>query len=119
MSLFHGLIQRGEELDRLGAAYLEKLPFLTSQETAERLHIAAMRIFEAANREWYAVPDYVAMIADGVMPYFHPPRNGSLHFTLGFSVTSQEAHLRNLLEIAEGRESAFLDFPVVAELEVC
>lgn len=37
----------------------------------------------------------------------------SLGFALGYSPAAQDARLRNILEIAEGRETVELDFPIV------
>ena len=69
----------------------------------ERIHKAAFELFKISGENWDAIPDWAATVVEGGMPYYGVPRNGSLKFTLGFSVVSQEAHLRNLLERAEGR----------------
>lgn len=114
MSYFNEIITNAESLDTLANMYLDKLPFLTVQETAERIEAASYKIFEAAGRDWDAVPWYVAQVVDGCMPFYGIPRNGSLRFALGFSVASQEAHLRNILELVEGRETKELEFPVMA-----
>lgn len=115
-TLFVDLAERAAELDSLGQAYLDSLPFVSNEEICERVWKRANEVFAAAGEDWEAVPEWVANTMDGYIPYSQIPRNGSLHFSLGFSVVSLEAHLRNLLEIAEGRTSVELDFPVLAEM---
>lgn len=117
-NIFKLIIQRCEELDRLGNAYLDTLPFLTNDEMCQRIWVKAHEIYKAANEDSDAVPDWVLTTVDGCVPYSQPPRNGSLRYLLGYSLASNDAHLRNLLEIAEGRTTKELDFPVVAEMPV-
>jgi hypothetical protein len=115
MDYFTQVKNRCDELDKLANAYLAKFEFLPNDQVMDRIHAVAFKIFKDANEDWDAVPEWVASCMDGWMPYTGYS-NGSLHFALGFSVASQDAHLRNLMEIAEGRETKELDFPVVAEV---
>lgn len=113
MNYFQELVSGCDELDRKGQAYLDSLPFLPNDEVKQRIHNKAVEIFNAANEDWDAVPEWVSQTMDGHIPYGVLPTNGSLYFAMAFSVVSMEAHLRNLLEIAEGRETKELDFPVI------
>lgn len=113
MNYIQELMTGCEELDRKGQAYLDGLPFLPNDEVKQRIFVKARELFDAANEDWDAVPEWVAQTMDGHMPYSVIPRNGSLYFSLAFSIVSMEAHLRNLLERVEGRETKELDFPVI------
>lgn len=115
MSLFQKIRESGERLDRLGQEYLDRFEFLDNLTVC-------LRIAQACER-WRGFPVEVlpwfmeSVLWDDWMPYCHTPHNGSLHFSLGYSVVSRDAHLRNLLEIVEGRETRELDFPVIEKLE--
>lgn len=115
---FAAIRERADQITKMAQEYLDRLEFLPNDVVMDRIWQAAQKIFEANggdNGDWTKLPEWVANTMDGWMPYSGVPRNGSLHFSLGFSPTSQDAHLRNLLEIVEGRETEELDFPVVAE----
>jgi hypothetical protein len=116
MSYFDELAEAATRLDEQGQKYLDGLPFVPNDECAKRIYVAAERVFQKAQEDWDAVPEWVAAVMDGWMPYYHERRNGSLNHLLGSSVVSRDAHLRNLLEIAEGRTAIELDFPVTAEV---
>jgi len=118
MDYFQAIAFRVEEIDRLANAYLSKFDFLSNDQIMERVHTAAWKIFKEHNEDWNSVPEWVASTCDGWMPYASVSRNGSIYHALAFSMPSQDAHLRNLLEIAEGRETKELDFPVMAEKDV-
>lgn len=125
MNYFEALSAECDKLTEKANEYLSRLPFMPNDKVAERLWEIAIEIgkknglkteenylvFKDLN--WEILPEWVANTLDGWLPYGDIPRNGSLHFSLGFSSASQDAHLRNLLEIAEGRETNELDFPVV------
>lgn len=49
---------------------------------------------------------------DDHLQYWRVDARGSLAAQLSHSMVSQDAHLRNLLEVAVGRETSLLDFPV-------
>lgn len=116
MNYFEQLTKRCNQLNEKGNAYLDTLPFLPNDEVCDRIYKAAQRIFQEANEDWESIPDWVASAMDGWIPYAALPKNGSLHYSLGWAVASQDAHLRNLLERAEGRETKELNFPVLAPL---
>ena len=112
---FKMISDRADELTRLANDYLNKFDFLTNDEICQKIYKKAWELFKQADENFNAIPEWVALTVDGWMPYTCRSRNGSLHYTLGFSPASQDAHLRNLLEIAEGRETKELPFPVVCE----
>ena len=113
LNYFTALTEECEVLNKKARAYLDTLPFISNQECMNRIFKRAAEIFEEANEDWGAVPEWVADTMDGWMPYSGVPQNGSMYFSLGFSPVSLDAHLRNLLEIAEGRETKELDFDIV------
>lgn len=124
MKYFSAIKKRADELNVAGQAYLDKLPFMSNDDVAERLYKKAQEIFKQQTKQWGTlgawehVPDWVADIMDGYIPYYYIPRNGSIYFSLGFAQTAQDALLRNSLEYAEGREKFLLELPCVAEKEV-
>lgn len=119
MNYFDAIVHRCEQLDALGQAYLDKFDFIPSDEMAERIWNAAKVLFDAAGEDWDKIPEWAATCMDGYVPYTPGGRrNGSIYYALGFSIVSRDAHLRNLLEIAEGRTTEELDFPVLAEKEI-
>jgi hypothetical protein len=63
-------------------------------------------------------PWWVNEVCDGHIPFSSIPSNRSLYFTLGWAITANDACLRNLLEIAEGRETMELTLSTLAEKEV-
>lgn len=118
MNYFEAIRTRCEELDKLGQAYLDKFEFLPNDQVLDRIWNKAQALFEAAGEDFDKLPEWAAEAMDGHIPYSSPPRNGSLYCSMGWSVVAQDAHLRNQLEIAEGRETKELDFPVLAEKEI-
>ena len=124
-NLFARLAAGAEDLDRKAEAYLSDKEFIPSPDVAERIWQASLRLFKKhggtcsdkgymrfAELDWDALPWWAAQTLDGWMPYSGPPRNGSLGTLLGYSAASLDAHLRNIMEIAEGRETEELYFPV-------
>lgn len=110
MNYFEALAKECEELNQKGQDYLDTLSEeISVDEAAERIYNAAKKIFEEKRGN---APEWILdLVYDGFMPYYGIPKNGSLRFILGFSIVAQEAKLRNLLEIVEGRENKGLDFP--------
>lgn len=114
MNYFSAIKKRADELNLMGEDYLDKLPFMNNEEICQRLWEIAWEI-EKSDQE---NPEWVDMTLDGFIPYSSIPRNGSLYFSLGRAVVAQDALLRNLLEVAEGRETKELSFNFIAEKEV-
>mgnify|MGYP003975297233 FL=1 len=117
IDLFTWIGKESDKLTKKANKYLSKLPEISNQDVADKLAKISFKLFKEAKEDWRAIPWWAGDIMDGHMPYWGVPRNGSLHYSLGFSMSSQEAHLRNLLEIAEGRESKELDFSLICDLD--
>ena len=115
MTYFEKISAECDKLTQKANKYLSGLEFIPNDQVMNRIYAKAKEIFFEANENWDAVPEWVAQTMDGWMPYSTIPRNGSIGFALGYSPASQDAHLRNLLEIVEGRETKELDFPVVVD----
>lgn len=114
MNYFSAISKRAEELNALGQEYLNKLPFMSNDDVCQRLWDVAWEI-DASDQE---NPDWVWSTTEGNIPYGGVPRNGSLYFSLGFAMVANDACLRNLLEVAEGRETEELDLATLAEKEI-
>ena len=117
MNYFSAIAYRANELDKLGESYLKQFEFLSNNEILDRLWKKANQLFTNANKDFDAIPEWAADFLDGWVPYA-PSKNGSLYHALGISVVSRDAHLRNLLERAEGRETKELNFPILAEKDI-
>lgn len=121
---FTELKEGAEQLDALAEVYMEDKEFLPNDAVMDRIWEACLRLFKKHGGyydgghlrfdrlDWDRLPWWAAQTLDGWMPYSSVPRNGSLGFALGYSPASMDAHLRNILEIAEGREHRELDFPI-------
>ena len=118
MDYFKAISFRASQLDDLANAYLSNLPFLSNEQVLERLWVKAKEIWNQNGGDFNGKsPEWVENWMDGWQPC-STPQNGSIYFSLGWSVASQDAHLRNLLERAEGREIKELDFAILAEKEI-
>jgi hypothetical protein len=121
MNYFAAISFRCNQLDEMGQKYLDKFEFLSNDAILNRLWKIAQKLFkDKCNEDWAQIdkiPDWAGNYLDGWIPYA-PSRNGSLFYSMGYSVVSCDAHLRNLLERAEGREKNELDFPVVVEHDI-
>jgi hypothetical protein len=118
MNYLDAITKRAEELDVLAREYLDSLEFIDNQEVMNRIFSAAERIFKQNNEDWDKIPEWAASTLDYHIPFSKIPSNGSLYFMMGFSSISMDAHLRNLLEIAEGRTEKELDFEVIADKSI-
>ena len=127
---FRRLAAGANELDRKAEAYMADKEFIPNDEVKYRIWRASCALFHKhggtcdkddymrfCDLDWDALPWWAAQTLDSTIPYGEVPRNGSLGFSLGYSAASQDAHLRNIMEIAEGREQHELDFPVVFKLK--
>ena len=117
MNIFQELVNKANELDRKGQEYLDKLPFIKSEDIAERIHQIGLEIYRKNNEDLDKCPDWIMDLFDGCVPYYGVPRNGSLAFMMGYSPAAQDALLRNFLEVLEGRETELLDFKCIAKFE--
>ena len=113
-SYFKELARIAKELDRLGLEYLAGLPEMDDDEVAERLWNTIHSRYKDPI-DWDNLPAWwYGEVLDYHVPYYGSPVRGSLGHSLGMSLVSRSAHLRNLLEQTEGRESESLSFPVCA-----
>jgi len=120
MGYFEAITYRVSEIDKMAQAYLDKFEFLSNEDILQRLWEIANNEFDKIGRDWNKIdliPEWIGDFLDGWIPYA-PSKNGSLYYSMGYSVISADAHLRNLLERAEGRERNELDFGVLAEKEI-
>jgi len=115
MNLFDQIRKEAEELDRKAKEYLDSVPFMSTDRCMRKIYIKAKQIFDESGEDWENIPEWVALTMDGWMPYSTIPNNGSIGFSLGFSVLAMEANLRHLVEIAEGRTDKELDLDVLAQ----
>ena len=114
MNYFSAIAKRATELDALGTAYLDTVPFMSNDKVCKRLCAIACEIDKSDKEN----PEWVDSTMDGYLPFGSVPRNGSLYFSLGFAVAAQDARRRNLLEVEEGREAVELTFPPLAEKDI-
>lgn len=97
---------------------MDKFEFIPNEEICSRIYNKALELFTMADEDWDKIPEWAAYVMDGYIPYSTKSHNGSIFHALGFSCVSQDAHLRNLLEIVEGRETKELDFPIIVDKKV-
>lgn len=117
MNIFQELVRKAGELDKKGQQYLDKLPFMKTDDVAERIHKIGLEIYKKNNEDVDKCPDWISDLLDGCIPYYGVPTNGSLAFKMGYSPTAQDALLRNFLEVLEKRETEFLNFKCIAKFE--
>lgn len=122
MNYFAAIVFRVNQIDELAQTYLDKFEFMSNDQVMDRLWIFAKQEWkDKCNSDWETfnenpncVPDWISNWMDGWVP-FAPPSLGSLYDSLAYSTVSMDAHMRNLLERCEGRETKALDFPIMAE----
>ena len=109
---YFGLLSwKCDRLTEKAQKYLDSLPPISNDDCIQGIWEKAQEIFAKNDEDFDKVPWWVADTMDYHMPYTNIPKDGSLGFSFGFSIVSFEAHLRNLLEIAQNRETKELDFP--------
>ena len=109
-----------EEIDAAANKFLNQFEFvdnLTIAEDIDKRAWAIVREHEAAGTE-SLIPEWAWSVVDGGIPYYGSLRNGSLHFAIGFSCASQDAHLRCFWENIKNNTEFELPFPVIAPLLV-
>ena len=121
MGYFDDLEKAREELDEKAQNYLNQFDFMATTDMCERIWDKGWEILKKHKDDYESIPelykDAVTCIGEGSMPYLDfAKRPGSFNKTLGLSLVSVDAHLRNLLEILEGRTDKELDFGLVAKV---
>jgi hypothetical protein len=104
------------EIDIAAQEFLDQFPFVPSDEIAEDIDTRAWKIFRDENEDWESIPEWVADVVDGGVPYCGGSRNGSPHHSIGLSVTSLDAHLRCYWENIKNDTNFILPFPIIAPL---
>lgn len=118
-SYWEAIAIRVAELDSLAQTYLDKFEFVTNDEMLQRIWDAANQSLINHNDDFNAIPEWAANVLEGGLSFYcNPSKNGSIYYALALSVVSKDAHLRNLLERAEGRETQELEFAIIAEKEI-
>jgi|LakMenE01Jun11ns_1017448.scaffolds.fasta_scaffold9939222_1 hypothetical protein len=120
MGYLDELTKKAEVLDKLADCYLEQFDFMTTDAMCERIWNKSWEIYKAHSEDVDLVPelyrDEVECVVDGTMPYLASAlKPGSLKKSLGLSMASVDAHLRNLLERLEGRTQQQLAFGFIAD----
>lgn len=121
MNYFTELTERCSLLDERGREYLDTLPFMSNQDVVKAIwnflnekHLPDNK--EYKDLDWNKLNELEAQIYDSGVPFSSIPKNGSLKFSMGFSVVAWEAKLRNVYEhLVNGAQ--ILDLPGVADIE--
>lgn len=120
MSLFADISKRCDELTAVAQEYLDSLPFIPSDECAQRIWTWAWQnviVMDNGTVDWENSTNSFALeIIDSGIPYYGQITNGSIHYSLGWSVVAQDANLRKVLEYVEGRSEKIEPFQMLAEL---
>lgn len=117
MSYFADLVSECEVLDMLAQKYLDQFEFMSTDDMCERIYSKCWEIFKDHDEEFGVVSeiyrDELENVVDGYMPYLaYALKPGSIKKSLGLSLISVDAHLRNLLERLEGRTEKRLEFGI-------
>jgi hypothetical protein len=117
---FQILSDKCTELSDIAQKYLDTMPFITNEECSNRIWSWACSQMDTDENGYFIFNgknEFAEEIVDGGIPFAEPPRNGSLHYSLGWSITAQEANLRSLLEFLEGRQSEWVKFKCLVGLD--
>jgi len=119
MDYFSKISERCNQLSHIGAAYMDKLPFIPTEDVVQKIWDWAWLQMDKdgdGNIVWNGKNELAEDIIDSGVPFSEAPSNGSLHYTLGWSVVAQEANIRSLFEFIEGRQPEWIKFQCLAEL---
>ncbi len=119
---FKQLAERCNELNAIAQKYLDGLPFIDNDTLAQSIwkHYYDIAPKDTSGeilwRESKNESENEALhILDSCVPYYNAPRNGSLHYAIGYAITAQEANLRALYEhLINGAEKRV--FKMLADL---
>lgn len=120
MGYFKSISDRCELLTTEAQKYLDGLPFISNDECAERIVKWASGQVDRDERGYVIYNgknEFAELILDAGVPYYDAPKNGSLHHTLGWSTTAQEANVRSILEYVEGRQEKWIKFRCLVNLD--
>lgn len=120
MNYFTVLEQNQQKLEAKANELLKGRPEKSLDDLASENCKLGWAWFNSENKNWDKVPEVVAAIADGWLPFSEDfvNSNGSLGFTLGLSMASLEAHAWALNDFLSGKTSEYEepDFPLVAKV---
>jgi hypothetical protein len=115
---FKDLIAAASLLDEQAKPYLLNRPEWSLNDIAAQNYDLGMAWFKREGEDFDKVPEVVANIADGHVPFASMPKNGSLNFLLGFSMASFEAHAWALYDYLSGvKDTHELPFSCIAKVE--
>ena len=118
--MFTELKERCDVLNAIAQEYLDGLPFIDNETLAKSIWAKVWDTLpkhpcgDCDWERWDEMPELFE-IADCGVPYTQLPKNGSLHYAIGFAITAQEANLRALYEhLINGAEKRV--FKMLADL---
>lgn len=115
---FTELAEEVVKLDKLAEPYLKGRPEWSLLDIAEKNYELGMEWFKRCGEDFDKVPEVVANIADGWVPFSSPSKNGSIAYSLGLSLKSLEAHAWNLYDFLSGKtQESELPFSLVARAD--
>lgn len=119
MGFFKSISDACEDLSQVAQGYLDTLPFIASEEVVQRVWNWACNQMDKDERDHFIFNGKNGLaedIVDTGVPFSMQPTNGSLHYSLGWSIVAQEANLRSLLEYVEGRQQEWIKFKCLADM---
>lgn len=103
MNYFQAISKRCNELTEKANTYLEMFDDgLSNDEMIQKIFDKSVILMNEAKERgedfWETLPDWATSSLDYAVPFSNIPINGSLYFSLGFSIAAFEANLRILYE---------------------
>jgi hypothetical protein len=120
MNLFSKISEDCNQLTEVAQRYLDTLPFISNDDCIERIWVWACNQMDKDEKGYFVFNGKNGLaedIVDSGVPFSVLPKNGSLVYSLGWSVTAQDANLRSLLEFVEGRQTEWVKFKCLVDLE--
>jgi hypothetical protein len=119
MDYFEQLKEECNRLSQIAGEYIDTLPFIENEEVIQRIWRWAESQVEIDDDGYFILNgknELAEDVLDSGVPFSGTPRNGSLHYALGWSAVAQDANLRSLLEFVEGRQPDWIKFQCLAEV---
>lgn len=120
MSYFKRISDECTKLSETAQKYLDKLEFIDSELCCRKIWDWACSQMDEDERGYFVFNgknELAEYIVDSGIPFSEMPSNGSLHYSLGWSIVAQDANLRSLLEFVEGRQKEWVKFECLVDLE--
>jgi len=106
-----------EEIDKAAEKFLSQFEFVPSDDMAQDIWSRAIALYKNNDESFDNLPDWACDVLDCGVPYCGT-NNGSLWYALGYSVISQDAHLRCFWENIKNDTNYILPFPVVVPMNI-